>query len=150
MNQPFYPFTVLDEAMRYEFVSYGKQTIHKTVIYFATDIPNLYSLTLANIRSDHSLDVYSVSDNGDMPMILSTVFQTIEHFLHHHPDSTIGFKGSSESRTRLYQVAIARELDEALERFNIWGIRTADNQPEPFRRNIPYQSFFIAFKNIYI
>ena len=148
MNQPFYPFTILAEATRYDFLSDGKEIIPKTVIYFATDIPDLYSLTLADIRSDHSLDIYSVSDNGDMHVILSTVLQTIQHFLEHHPNVTVGFKGSTNIRTRLYQIAIAHELDEALKRFKIWGIRIADNQPELFRRNIPYQSFFITLKNI--
>lgn len=82
-----------------------------------------------------------------MPTILATVFQTIYYFLEQHPAATVGFKGSSASRTRLYQVAITRELDEVLQRFDVWGIKLSDNQPEPFQRNTPYQSFFIALKN---
>ena len=146
MDQPFYPFTFQQEALRFEFVSVGKREIKKAILYSATNIPNLYSLTLSDIRDDNSLDIHATSNNGDMPKILATASQTIYHFFSHYPGSIIGFTGSTPSRTRLYQIAIARELDQALDRFKIWGIRADNSRPEPFQRNSSYKSFFITLK----
>lgn len=147
MDQPFYQFSILDNAHRFDFVSEGNRSIKKSVIYFATTVPDLYSLTLADVQEDNSLDVYVISDNGDMPKILSTVFHSISSFLVTYPNATVGFKGSTPSRTRLYQIAIAHELDRALHRFKIWGIRSDNSQPEPFQGSTRYEVFFISVNN---
>ncbi len=149
MNQPFYHFTVLDQALRYEFVSEGERTIRKTIVYYATTIPSLYSLTLADVLGDDNLDVYAISDNGDMPKILATVFQSIVSFLSNYPNAIVGFKGSTLSRTRLYQIAIARELDKAIDRFKVWGVRSDTGELETFRNGITYESFFVSLKDRY-
>jgi hypothetical protein len=148
MTHPFYDFTVLNEALRFEFDSVGKRIIPKVILFATTDLPNIYSLTLANLLPDGSLDDTTVSDNGDMEKILATVFQCITVFLNDYPDSIVGFSGSSVSRTRLYQIAIARELEEANTRFNVWGF--TQDIIEPFQRNKAYEGFLISFKNVNI
>lgn len=148
MNQPFYQFTSSLEAIRFEFDSIGKQIIPKVVIFNTKDLPGIYSLTLANLLPDGSLDDMTVSDNGDMEMILSTVFQCVQLFLDRYPKAIVAFSGSSVSRTRLYQIAIARELQEATNRFNIWGL--TQDAVEPFQRNKAYEGFLISLKSVNI
>lgn len=148
MTHPFYDFTIHNEALRFEFDSVGKQVIPKVIVLLSTDLPNIYSLTLANLLPDGSLDDTTVSDNGDMKKILATVLQCVTVFLNDHPTSLVAFSGSSVSRTRLYQIAIARELQQAIERFNIWGL--TQDAVEPFERNKSYEGFLISLKSVNI
>lgn len=149
MNQPFYQFTsTSEEILRFEFISVGKQIIPKVVIFSATDLAGIFSLTLANLLPDGSLDDMTVSDNGDREMILATVFQCLQLFLNRYPEAIVAFSGSSASRTRLYQIAIAHELQDATSRFNIWGL--TQDAVEPFRPNKAYEGFLISLKSVNI
>ena len=77
MDNPFYDFQVLDEAQQFDFESVNKQrTIKKIVRYSATNIENLYNLSLVDILPDGLESDTSVSDNQDMKTVLATVFQT--------------------------------------------------------------------------
>jgi hypothetical protein len=80
MNQPFYNFTILNQALRFDFLSTGKNIISKSVIYTQTDVPGFYSLALLDVYPDGTSDDTSVTDNGDMEKILVTVFQTFAVF----------------------------------------------------------------------
>ena len=42
MNEPFYEFIVLDDAMRFEFESLGKRKLKKVILFSKTTVPNLY------------------------------------------------------------------------------------------------------------
>ena len=148
MHQPFYPFSILDEAQRFDFISIGKEQIPKTIVFYQTDDPLFFTLTLANVLADGRLDIRTKSNNGDLEKILSTVFRVIEIFLSHNPEVIVGFAGSSDSRTRLYQIAIAKELVLVVKRFNVWGL-TPDGV-EPFNPGQRYDGFFISFKNVNI
>lgn len=148
MNEPSYELTVLKEAHRFDFLSIGWTAIHKAVIFFTTKAPGLYNLVLADILADGELDIYSVSDNGDMKFILSTVHQTIIHFLTLNPEAVIWFTGSTESRTRLYQIAISSNLKALEENFNVFGILKKEGSSEAFRKGSIYEHFFICRKNV--
>lgn len=148
MNQPFYEFTTTVEALRYEFTSVGKQAILKVVIFNTTDLFGIYSLTLANLLPDGSLDDMTINDNGDMETILATVVQCINAFLGKYPKAIVAFSGSTIARTRLYRIAIARELQEATKRFNILGL--TQEAVEPFTPNRVYEGFLISLKSVSI
>jgi hypothetical protein len=55
-------------------------------------------------------------------MVLATIAWTIKKFFDVYPGERIYFKGSTEIRTRLYQLAISRNLDSLREEFNIPGL----------------------------
>lgn len=148
MNQPFYEFTKTIEALRYEFTSVGKHVIPKVVIFNTTDLSGIYSLTLANLLQDGSLDDITINDNGDMETILATVLQCINAFLEQYTKAIVAFSGSTIARTRLYRIAIARELQEAMNRFNIWGL--TQDAVEPFTPNRVYEGFLISLKSVNI
>lgn len=95
MDKPFYEFTVLEDAYRYEFLSVGLKIIPKVIIYQTTYLPDFYSLILVDVLQDGSLDVYSESKNGDMEKVLSTVIQTILAFLAHNSEAKVEFSGST-------------------------------------------------------
>ncbi|MCF0053884.1 hypothetical protein LXM25_27670 [Dyadobacter sp. LJ53] len=147
MNEPFYDFTVLDEAHRYDFLSIGRTAIHKAIVYSSTSIPNLYSLMLADVEPNGELNVYSISNNGDMRHILATVYQTIVHFFDLHPNATIAFTGSSSSRVRLYRSGISIYINQLRENFQVFGIRSDASKPETFQPGNDYTYFVICLKN---
>lgn len=146
MTQSFYPFTSSVEALRFDFMSEGPRTIRKAVIYQKLPRPGAYNLVLVDIDEHNQLDDFSVSDNGDRDKVLATVVQTLFNFFDQHPHASVSFTGSTPARTRLYQAAIARELDRASERLDVYGL--VDSQPEPFERNKAYAGFVIFQKQL--
>ncbi|TLV00868.1 DUF6934 family protein [Dyadobacter luticola] len=146
MNEPFYEFTILDEAHRFDFVSVGKENIPKRIVYFTTRDPFVVTLTLGNPLENGDLDVHSIDDNGDRNKILATVMQSIRIFLNFNPQTVVAFYGSSPSRTRLYKMVISRELNQLSDRYVIHG----GNQDgvEIFSPKGEYDFFMISRKNI--
>lgn len=79
-----------------------------------------------------------------METVLATVFQTFNQFFKQYPDCQIIFMGSTPARTRLYQIAINRELKKALEMFEIKGF--TGEKFEPLTVNKSYIAFVFALK----
>lgn len=148
MNQPCYSYNILNNFLRFDFLSIGKNVASKSIIYTQTDIPGLYSLSLVDVYSDGSADDTSVSNNGDMEKILVTVFQTFSVFFKNYPDSVVVFMGSTPSRTRLYRIAISHELSGIKKIYNVWGI--VNDTPQPFEKDRPYTGFLFSLKGINI
>lgn len=148
MNQPFYEFTILDEAYRFEFMSRGKEDILKVISISKTDLSHIFMLTLADVRTDGSLDTKTVSNNGDMEKIIATVFQCVDTFLNRHPHAAVAFTGSEPLRMRLYQIVLNRELTSLVHRFNVYGIN--DFGIVPFISNHSYEGFIVSSKSVII
>ncbi|MCE7070077.1 hypothetical protein LZG74_07190 [Dyadobacter sp. CY327] len=146
MDKPFYQFTVLNEAKRFDFLSIGKKSIPKTIQFHQTNRSCFFMLVLADLAPDDLLDTQTISNNGDMQTILATVFKAVDIFLAENPAAVVVFSGSNEARTRLYQIAIARELLALRERFNILGM--ANDEIEVFCKGKRYEAFLISLKNI--
>jgi hypothetical protein len=98
------------------------------------------------LKDDGTIDDLVVSDNKDMDKILATVIQTIFKFFESRPRNTILFLGSTESRTRLYQIVIAKNIDEMGDTLQIRGIR--NGEIEEFVKGINYEGFLINLRKI--
>lgn len=143
MDKPFYEFTILDEANRYEFTSIGHKSIDKVIIFQKTDLPNFYNLVLADIVGDGTYDDLIESNNGDMEKIMATVIQAIFAFLAFYPNANVLFSGSTPSRTRLYNIILTKEF-EKLNDFTVNGLK--DGKLISFVRNEKYDGFVIYKK----
>jgi hypothetical protein len=141
MDRPFYEFTILEDAYRYEFTSIGEKEIRKVIVYQQTDLPDFFSLTLADVLPDGSLDVFVESKNGNMEKILATVIQTILAFLFHNPEAKIAFSGSTAHRTRLYSIILTKEVEKVAHILTILGL--SEKGLVPFERNEKYDGFVI-------
>src|SRR5450755_286296 len=64
-----------------------------------------------------------VSNNNDTYKILSTIGQTILQFVSHFPNANILIVGSTNSRTRLYQMAINQNIKEIDELFDVDALK---------------------------
>lgn len=146
MDKPSYPFKVLENGHRFEFESVSsKKIIRKAIEFREIEIPNLYNLALVDVKEDGTFDDMSVSDNGDMETIISTVIKTIQVFLTFQPEAKVLFMGSSPSRTRLYRGIISKYLSQAELFYAIHGISNWVN--EPFQRDKNYDAFLIFLRN---
>jgi hypothetical protein len=78
--------------------------------------------------------------------VLATVAQSVYDFTLLHPDKFVLFMGSSQSRTRLYRMAITRNYKELSETFRIFGA-IVNEEGElinvPFASGINFEAFFI-------
>ncbi|MCF2498733.1 DUF6934 family protein [Dyadobacter chenhuakuii] len=148
MNDPFYEFDSLNNATRFDFLSIGKKEIHKAVIYSQTADPQIFFLSLANVLQDDSLDFVTISNNGDLKVVMATVVQTLMTFLDVYPTAMIAFTGNTPSRSRLYNILIGQELGQASASFKLFGIK--GDHIESFAPDRCYDSFLVMLKNVNI
>lgn len=146
MTHPFYQFTSSIEALRYEFTSVGQRVIRKVIIYQELPFPNAYNLSIGDIDEQDKIDFEVTSDNGDRDTILATIIQTLITFFEIYPQASVFITGSTPSRTRLYQVVIARELGEIQKRFDVLGV--TETKTESFSQGKFYLAFVISLKQL--
>ena len=144
MDEPFYNLKVLHDGCRFDFLSVGYTPTHKAIIFDETEMPFLYSLTLAEVQWDGKLSTCINNSNADVKSTMATVFNAIEIFTANNPRAIVGFKGNTEAKTRLYRIAIARDPDKFLDKFLIWGIRSQTGKRESFKPDQPYEFFLVT------
>ena len=144
MNQPFYELTILENHKVFDFESVGNKIIKKKILYQNTDRFPFYNLALVDVQPDGSLDDISESNNGDMEKVLATVIKSLTYFFEQNPDAIVLFRGSTDSRTRLYQIIINKELESIIPIFSILGINGM--KFEKFEKNKSYEGFAIILK----
>jgi hypothetical protein len=96
-------------------------------------------------ESTGRLNDRAISNNGDHLKVLHTVAEGVREFINLWPDAIIWVKGSTISRTRLYQMGIASFWKEISQEFEIWG--KLGEEWEPFRKGVNYGEFLL-FKKI--
>jgi hypothetical protein len=143
-----YPFTKRSENYYYEFYSEGpKGKIKKVVQFYRIEefAGVIFNLAFGDWNDKtNRIDDINTSDNKDREKILATVAATVLQFTSEHPDAIIFAEGTTQSRNRLYQIRIAKILDQIDQEFEIEGL--IDGKWERFQRGRNYDSFL--FKRI--
>jgi hypothetical protein len=145
MNTPWYDYLPDSSGNMFYFASYGDGNINKVLIFSYLDDPDIYRITMGNLRVDGSIDVHGMGDTGDPASVLSTVAKAIAFFLADYPEAEVFIEGTTAARSRLYQMAIVRELDDLGKYFDIYGFD--GNHEEIFQPGKNYRSFTISLKN---
>lgn len=146
MNLPHYNYFTSD-FQAYEFYSEGpKGRIRKLVTFSRIqNDPAIYNLTLVDVNPISGLTSdLAVSDNGDRDIILATVAYTVKDFSAHYGNHFIYAKGSTQVRTRLYQMSIAGLFEEISTEFDVYGV--IENIAYPFQKNVNYDAFLVKRK----
>jgi hypothetical protein len=115
MRDSAYSFHHSEDCLSFEFDSVSaEKTIRKVVVYkrFPNGLP-VFNLSLSDKGEDGSFDDLARSSNNDLVEVMATVVQTLFVFFERYPESAVYFRGSTPARTRLYQIIIHKELDEA-------------------------------------
>lgn len=141
-----YEFFVSQDYLEYVFYSVGpKGNIKKGIRYSKiSDTPITYNLAFGDIDMSGALDDVVISNNQDRDIILATVAGSIHLFCNHHGNHFLYVEGSTPSRTRLYQMSIAKFWNDIREDFDVFGF--TDEQWSPFHRLINYEAFLIKRK----
>lgn len=146
MNESSYDFKKGNDEFSFEFWSVSnKKSIKKIIEFQLIDLEsNLYNVALVDVLQDGSTSDISVSNNDDLHKVLATVFHAVVYFLKVSPQSKVFIQGSTKSRVRLYQMAIAKYLEELEPKFDIWGL--FNNELQFFEKGSNYESFIINLK----
>lgn len=83
----------------------------------------------------------------DRDKVLNTVALTVLDFFEAHPDSVVIARGSTPSRTRLYQMGVNKNIDNIKTRLDVFGFN--NNEWENFQKNINYEAFYVTKRNDY-
>jgi len=82
-----------------------------------------------------------ISNNGDSEKVLATVVGAVFAFFDHNPNAWIFATGSTASRTRLYQIGIAKFYHEISNELDIYG--QIEENWYPFEKNRDYLAFML-------
>lgn len=142
-----YKIIAAEDALTFEFDSISSSRVVRKVVVFGRfpDNPDVFNLALGDKLPDGSVDDLARTNNNDMDKVMATVVQSLFLFFDRHPTSIVYFTGSTQARTRLYQIIIAKELAVAQHLFTISGLR--NGTPEPFEPNQPYDAFLLQKNN---
>ena len=147
MNYPYYDYEFSPDGLRFEFDSISdRKTIRKIIQYTPLPMnPSIYNLGFGDLKENGTIDDLVVSNNNDMEMVLATIVQTMLTFFELMPEKTVIILGSTQSRTRLYQIVIAKFMAEAEPVLKIRGIW--NGEIEAFVAHKQYDAFLINLKN---
>jgi len=131
---------------QFDFVSHGKKgPICKRVAFTMTEMDNVFNLAFGDVGDESEFDDLSVSDNGDRNKVLATVVDIVTTYTDRYPGRWILFQGSTESRTRLYRMAIGLNLEELSVKFQIYTF--IEEKLVHFDKNMNVNAFLIKRKN---
>ena len=145
MDLPHYSFVVSDNRLAYSFYSLGPRgVIHKVIRYarLETDGHVVFNLSLGDVDSEtKQIREGVVSGNADKDRIFKTVAKTATLVCEDYPCAYIRIRGSSQSRNRLYQIAISRHLKQIRLQYDVYGL--VGEEWEVFRENQRYEGFLL-------
>jgi hypothetical protein len=148
VNRPKYLYKSEEFLKVYEFVSEGpKGSIKKMVQFTETGTNNVYNLAFGDYDElTKSIDVLSVTNNGDSLKVLATVASIVYAFIEKYPDAWVFATGSTFVRTRLYRMGITNNLAEIKEDFDVFGLTNEAYWVE-FVVGDDYDAFLITKKD---
>ena len=147
MNLPHYNYLISYDFTDYKFYSEGpKGKITKVVRYTKIEEnPDLYNLAFGDEQQDSwEINDSIITNNNDRDLVLSTVANTVIDFTNYYGECNIVAKGSTTSRTRLYQIGISGLLEEISIYFYVYGLK--DDIWHDFQKNVNYEAFLIKRK----
>ncbi|WP_341842455.1 DUF6934 family protein [Chitinophaga caseinilytica] len=145
MNLDSYPVISSDDLLTHTFVSEGPKGKIEKHISFQTIGRNCFNLAFGDwVDERKSINDKNRSNNLDREKVLSTVANTVQAFMLRYPMSRIFVRGSTQARTRLYQMRLLSYLHEINKDFLLEGFH--ENEWETFQPNNNYSSFSLTKK----
>lgn len=151
MNHPCYQPNVSSDYTTYEFDSVGKNGICTHLIKYSPipELDGFYNLGFGKKLDDHNIDDQYINDNGDRDLILATVVKSVYAFSEQYANQYIIFRGSTESRTRLYRMLLNIYFNSLSKDFYIWGI--VNNTRIPFEPDSAHHyDLFIVLRKYWL
>jgi hypothetical protein len=146
MNREFYPFKQNPHTYHYTFYSEGvKGKILKSVIF--QEIENDFcNLALGDYdEANEYFDDQSITDNGDLVKVLSTVFHITAHFLMIYPEKKIYVEANTHIKQRLYNRIIKNNFSQIQADYQVFGV-LENEELEIFEPNTDYKALIVKKK----
>ena len=135
----------------FDFVSKGpKGNIEKRIQFNETNTPFVYNLGFGDKIEDGDIDDIINSNNDDRDIILATVVSAVYDFTNIYPERFVIFFGSNDIRTRLYRMAISKNLEFLKKDFHIFALLIINDEfvSVPFEKEINSAGFLVKRKVI--
>ncbi len=104
----------------------------------------LYNFGFGDLNNQNDVDDLVVTDNKDTGMVLATLIQILVVFLETHSGKAVHFKGSTCSRTRMYQIILTKEKASWENKLTVYGIVNGDIMP--FEIDFKFDAFIVKQK----
>ncbi len=131
--------------LTFEFISKGPNgLIEKIVKFQEIELTGFYNLSYGDKENEVEINDSAISNNGDTDRILVTVALSAFHFFSKYNNALIFVMGSTESRTRLFQIGISKHLPLIEADFVLFGF--IDGRWEEYSKNRSYEAFLIKRK----
>ncbi len=149
MSLERYEYQINPSFKEYEFYSLGPKGRIKKVVHFTLQSANgipYYNLGFGDWNEEKQIinDIV-ITNNGDTEKVLSTVAVIVKHFSQKKLTALIYAEGSTEARTRRYQMGINKLWHEIDLVFEVHGL-SEDDIWEPFEKNVKYTAFLVRRK----
>jgi len=145
MNIEKYEYVSKTNHQAFSFISSGPNGLIKKIVSFREMKEwgkHFYNLGLGDWDEAKQIVNDQVTcNNGDREKVLATVAAITLTFSGHFPEAFIYIKGSTKSRTRLYQMRIAGYYIQIGKIYEVYGFR--NERWEEFRPEINFESFLL-------
>jgi hypothetical protein len=150
MNLPRYSYSVDKSFLEYEFFSEGPKGLIKKIVRFMPRVSNdgspFYNLAFGDWdEAKQQVNDLIVSSNEDTERVLATIATIVIDFSNHLGDVAIFAEGSTDTRTRLYQMGINKFKREIESVFNVYGFANKSGW-EFFQTGINYNALLVRRK----
>ena len=107
MEEKSYPFSVITNEYKYEFLSISEtKQVKKVVLFTKVSQESVYNLALLDELENGELSDNTETNNNDLQTVLSTIIHIIEDFLIKNKESIIVFRSDDKRRQRLYRIVV--------------------------------------------
>jgi hypothetical protein len=149
MNLDTYAYTISRDHLIYTFDSFGPNgkiaKIVQYVSFYAAGI-TYFNLGFGDLNPvTGKIDDRAVSNNFDKEKVLATVAATVLEFTRKFPDALVYVRGSTPSRTRLYQIGISANFEEISTLLYVYGFVPGIGW-QPYKKNSNYFAFLARRK----
>ena len=136
-----YLYRTNSSFLDYEFESTGPKGVIKKVARFSQMGTNIYNFGFGDLNeATGEINDTVVSNNRDGDKILITVANIIYDFITVYMGAAVFIQGTTQGRTRRYQMGINKYWAQINPIFEISGLR--NGEWEPFRQGQNYDAFF--------
>lgn len=145
MNADHYLLARDEDLPAYYFFSEGnKGRVKKGVLFQLVDeYEQLYNLAFGDWDEETGhLDDMVRTDNRDTQKVLNTVAIAVVDFMDNNSGARLVARGSTGSRTRLYQMNILRNLQAISEQYDVQGLN--NGRLEAFSDGVNYEAFLLT------
>ena len=145
MNLDRYTLHGDEKSTVFRFESTGPRGKIQKVIQFELIEEGYYNLAFGDFDPLTSrINDRSVSNNQDTEKVLATVTAALFRFFDDYPEAVVYAEGSSNARTRLYQMGISRFYEEACSKLFLFG--QVNGSFTPFVPGESYCAFLVKRK----